>query len=70
MVLALLALLLIGGVTIRPFVVVLFIGTVAGTYSSIAVASQIVFLWQDGTLPRLLRLGGERRVVRRVERRV
>ena len=69
-VLALLALLLIGGVTIRPFVVVLFIGTVAGTYSSIAVASQIVFLWQDGTLPRLLRLGGERRVVRRVERRI
>ena len=67
-VLALMALLLIGGVTIRPFVVVLFIGTIAGTYSSIAVASQIVFLWQDGTLPRLLRLGGERRVVRRVER--
>ncbi len=69
-VLALLALLLIGGVTIRPFVVVLFIGTVAGTYSSIAVASQIVFLWQDGTLPRVLRLRSERRVVRRVERRV
>ncbi|MCY3734502.1 MAG: protein translocase subunit SecF [Chloroflexi bacterium] len=69
-VLALLALLLIGGVTIRPFVVVLFIGTVAGTYSSIAVASQIVYLWQDGTLPRLLRRGGERQVVRRVERRV
>ena len=67
-VLALLALLLIGGVTIRPFVIVLFIGTVAGTYSSIAVASQIVFLWQDGTLPRLLRIRGERRVVRRVER--
>lgn len=69
-VLALMALLLIGGVTIRPFVVVLFIGTVAGTYSSIAVASQIVFLWQDGTLPRLLRRGSGRRVVRRVERRV
>ena len=67
-VLALLALLLIGGVTIQPFVIVLFIGTVAGTYSSIAVASQIVFLWQDGTLPRLLRRGGEERVVRRVER--
>ncbi len=68
-VLALLALLLIGGVTIRPFVVVLFIGTVAGTYSSIAVASQIVYLWQEGTLPRLFRRGGERRVVRRVEHR-
>ena len=67
-VLALLALLLIGGVTIRPFVIVLFIGTVAGTYSSIAVASQIVYLWQDGTLPRLLRRGGERRAVRRIER--
>ena len=68
-VLALLALLLIGGVTIRPFVIVLFIGTVAGTYSSIAVASQIVFLWQEGTLPRLLRLRRERQVVRRIERR-
>ena len=67
-VLALLALLLIGGVTVRPFVVVLLIGTVAGTYSSIAVASQLLVLWQDGTLPRLLRLGGERRVVRSAPR--
>ena len=63
-VLALLALLLIGGVTVRPFVVVLLIGTAAGTYSSIAVASQLLVLWQDGTLPRLLRLGSQRRVVR------
>ena len=68
-VLALLALLLIGGVTVRPFVIVLFIGTVAGTYSSIAVASQIVYLWQSGTLPRLLRMSGGRREVRRVARR-
>ena len=68
-VLALLALLLIGGVTVRPFVIVLFLGTVAGTYSSIAVASQIVYLWQDGTLPRLLRMNGGRREVRRVARR-
>ena len=68
-VLALMALLLIGGVTVRPFVIVLFIGTVAGTYSSIAVASQIVFVWQDGTLPRLLRRNTERREVRRVARR-
>ena len=63
-VLALLALFLIGGVTVRPFVIVLLIGTAAGTYSSIAVASQLLVLWQDGTLPRLLRLGGERRAVR------
>lgn len=68
-VLALAALLLIGGVTVRPFVVVLLIGTTAGTYSSIAVASQLLVLWQDGTLPRLLRLGSERRVVRAAARR-
>ena len=68
-VLALTALLLIGGVTVRPFVIVLLIGTVAGTYSSIAVASQLLVLWQDGTLPRLLRMGGERRVVRSAPRR-
>ena len=67
-VLALLALLLIGGVTVRPFVVVLLIGTAAGTYSSIAVASQLLVLWQDGTLPRLLRLGSQRRVVRAARR--
>ena len=67
--LAVLALLLIGGVTVRPFLIVLMIGTVAGTYSSIAVASQIVVLWQDGSLPRLLRLGGDRREIRRVPRR-
>ena len=67
--LAVLALLLIGGVTVRPFLIVLLIGTVAGTYSSIAVASQIIVLWQDGTLPRLLRLGGDRREIRRVPRR-
>ena len=68
-VLALMALLLIGGVTVRPFVIVLLIGTVAGTYSSIAVASQLLVLWQGGTLPRLLRMGGERRVVRSAPRR-
>ena len=67
--LAVLALLLIGGVTVRPFLIVLLIGTVAGTYSSIAVASQIVVLWQDGTLPRLLRRNRARSEIRRVPRR-
>ena len=67
--LAVLALLLIGGVTVRPFLIVLLIGTVAGTYSSIAVASQIVVLWQDGTLPRLLRRDRARSEIRRVPRR-
>lgn len=44
--LVLLALLLFGGETIRYFVLALFIGIVAGTYSSIFVASPIVNYWQ------------------------
>ena len=55
LVLALVALLLVGGVTVRPFVIVLLTGAVAGTYSSIAVAAQIVVLWEEGAFHRLLR---------------
>ena len=62
-VLALVALLLIGGVTIQPFVIVLLIGAIAGTYSSIAVASQIVVLWQEGSIQR--RFGAEPQETRR-----
>ena len=51
-ILALVALVLIGGVTVRPFVLALLVGAVAGTYSSIAVASQIVVLWEEGTVQR------------------
>ena len=54
LVVALIALFLIGGVTIRPFVLVLLVGAVAGTYSSIAVASQIVVLWEEGSIQRRL----------------
>jgi preprotein translocase subunit SecF len=43
----LLAMLLFGGETIRYFVLALFIGIVAGTYSSIFVASPILVLWQN-----------------------
>ena len=42
----LLALLLFGGVTIKYFVLALFIGIIAGTYSSIFIASPILVLWQ------------------------
>ena len=55
LIVALLALFLIGGVTVRPFVLVLLVGAVAGTYSSIAVASQIVVLWEEGSFHRLVR---------------
>jgi preprotein translocase subunit SecF len=43
----LLSLLLFGGDTIRYFVLALFIGIIAGTYSSIFIASPILVLWQQ-----------------------
>jgi preprotein translocase subunit SecF len=54
---ALVALFLIGGVTVRPFVLVLLVGAIAGTYSSIGVASQVVVLWEEGSFHRFLRVG-------------
>jgi preprotein translocase SecF subunit len=49
------SLLLLGGVTIQSFLLVLLIGVVAGTYSSIFVASQILVSWEEGDLSRLWR---------------
>lgn len=49
---ALLALILFGGETIRNFLLVLVIGVVAGTYSSIAIASQILAAWDEGDFGR------------------
>lgn len=46
----LLALLLFGGATIREFLIVLVIGVVAGTYSSIAIASQVLVSWDQKSL--------------------
>jgi preprotein translocase subunit SecF len=42
----LIALYLLGGVTIQSFVLVLLIGIVSGTYSSIAIASQLLVEWE------------------------
>ena len=50
----LLALLLFGGSTIRPFLLVLIIGVVIGTYSSAAIASQFLVMWERGELRRAL----------------
>lgn len=52
---ALLALILFGGDTIRNFLIVLLIGVVAGTYSSIAIASQILAAWDEGDFGRWFR---------------
>ena len=51
----LLALILFGGPTIRPFLLVLLIGVVAGTYSSVAIASQVLVAWEYGDFGRLFR---------------
>ncbi len=44
--LVLLALLVLGGILLRDFALALLIGVVVGTYSSIFVASPIVFVWE------------------------
>ncbi len=51
----LLALLLFGGPTIRNFLWVLLIGVVVGTYSSIAIATPALMVWEAGDLRRLFR---------------
>jgi preprotein translocase subunit SecF len=43
----LVALLLLGGVTIRWFVVALLIGTIAGTYSSTFTAAPLLVVWDQ-----------------------
>ena len=53
--LTLLALMLFGGPTLRGFLLVLLIGVLVGTYSSIAVATQTLVVWEHGDIPRLYR---------------
>jgi preprotein translocase subunit SecF len=47
-ILVLVALILLGGGTIRDFVTVITIGIIAGTYSSIFIASQLLVSWDEG----------------------
>jgi preprotein translocase subunit SecF len=42
------ALLLLGGGTIQSLLVTLFVGILTGTYSSIAIASQLLVVWEQG----------------------
>ncbi len=53
---ALLALILIGGTTLREFLLVLLIGVMAGTYSSIFIASQFLVMWEKGEVGRFFRI--------------
>jgi preprotein translocase subunit SecF len=56
-VLTLAALYLFGGESTRWFVFALLIGVVAGTYSSIFNASQLLVSWEKGEISRLFRFG-------------
>ncbi len=49
------ALMLLGGGTIQELLLVMLLGTVTGTYSSIFVASQVLVSWEEGDLARLWR---------------
>lgn len=52
---AILALLLMGGGSIREFLWAMLIGTATGTYSSICIAAQVLVSWDEGDVPRLFR---------------
>jgi preprotein translocase SecF subunit len=51
----LVSLMLMGGETIRPFVTVLLIGLISGTYSSIFIGIPLLAAWEQGELPLLNR---------------
>ena len=55
--LVLLAMLLIGGPSIRGLLLVVAIGVVVGTYSSIFIASQFLVMWDRGELGKPFRVG-------------
>jgi preprotein translocase subunit SecF len=62
---AILSLLLLGGSSIRDFLLVLLIGTITGAYSSIFIASMFLVTWQQGDIPRAWRrLTGRQNVAR------
>ena len=53
----LVAMLLIGGTSIRELLLVLAIGAVVGTYSSVFIASQFLVMWDLGEIGRVFRRG-------------
>ncbi len=54
LVLTILALLWLGGSTIQSFLVVLLVGVIAGAYSSIGIAAQVLVAWDEGDFSRLI----------------
>jgi preprotein translocase SecF subunit len=51
------AIILFGGVTIRHFMIVMLVGMLTGTFSSLFFAVPLLVVWEKGSLGRLLRRG-------------
>ena len=49
------AMLLFGGQSLRDFLIVLLLGVIIGTYSSIFVAAQVLVSWDEGALRSITR---------------
>ncbi len=49
------AMLLFGGHSLRDFLIVLLLGVIVGTYSSIFIAAQVLVSWDEGALQRFTR---------------
>lgn len=49
------AMLLFGGQSLRDFLIVLLLGVIVGTYSSIFIAAQVLVSWDEGALRRFTR---------------
>ena len=47
----LVAILLFGGASIKPFIAVLLVGLLSGTYSSLFIATPLLVSWEQGELP-------------------
>ena len=45
--------LLLGGDSIQSFLLTIFIGLIAGTYSSIAIAAQLLVAWENGDFSKI-----------------
>lgn len=52
------AMLLLGGDSIRAFLLTIFVGVIVGTYSSIGVAAQVLVAWENGDFRRWLSRAG------------
>lgn len=51
------AMLLLGGDTVRTFLLTILVGVIVGTYSSIAIAAQLLVAWESGDFSRWIRRG-------------